>query len=489
MPSQDLPGGVAETHVSYVFFTSELALKVKKPTRMAFVDYSTLDARRQASEREVVLNSRLAPHVYRGVATLTLDDGEVLDHVVVMRRLPPSRRLAALVEADDASITEELKRLARVVADFHGDADRSRAIDSQAGVDAVTKRWRDNSDELGELLREPSDRALLAGIEKGAADYIRGRTKLFEGRIAAGRAVDGHGDLLADDVFCLNEGPVVLDCLEFSDELRYGDALADVAFLAMDLERLGRDDLAQLFLASYAEAASDAWPTSLAHHYIAYRAQVRAKVAALRGDEQSARELLGMVVRRLRAGTVRLVLLGGGPATGKSTIAGAIAEHRSLALLRSDVVRKELSGVPVTESATAQLRRGIYSDDVTAQTYAELLRRARGLLERGESVVVDATWSSSDHRAVARQIAADTAADLVELRCDAPAYVATARAAQRALKERDASDADPSIALALAESADAWPEAVALDTSVSVDLAIRNTLRVIDDSWSRASAC
>ena len=59
--------------------------------------------------------------------------------------------------------------------------------------------------------------------------------------------MDGHGDLLAEDVFCLDDGPRMLDCLEFDDNLGHVDGLDDAAFLAMDLARLDRPDPAERF--------------------------------------------------------------------------------------------------------------------------------------------------------------------------------------------------------------------------------------------------
>jgi hypothetical protein len=159
-------------------------------------------------------------------------------------------------------------------------------------------------------------------VDALAARYLAGRRLLFDRRITECRALDGHGDLLADDIFLLDDGPRVLDCVEFDDRLRWGDALADVAFLAMDMERLARQDLAERFLAAYREHAGDTWPASLAHHHIAYRAQVRAKVGAIRaaqGDDPAvaeARRLLALSRRHLEAGAVRLVLVGGYPALG-----------------------------------------------------------------------------------------------------------------------------------------------------------------------------
>ena len=113
---------------------------------------------------------------------------------------------------------------------------------------------------------------LLEQVESLTTKYIAGRAALFEQRIVDERIVDGHGDLLADDIFCMPDGPVLLDCLDFDDQLRYVDCIDDAAFLAMDLEFLGRKDLANYFLDIYSNFAKDNAPASLKHFYIAYRA-------------------------------------------------------------------------------------------------------------------------------------------------------------------------------------------------------------------------
>ena len=58
-------------------------------------------------------------------------------------------------------------------------------------------------------------------------------------RPRAWRIVNGHGDVLTGAIFYLDDGPRVLDWLEFDDRLRYVDGLDDAAFLAMDLEYRG----------------------------------------------------------------------------------------------------------------------------------------------------------------------------------------------------------------------------------------------------------
>lgn len=476
------PAAVAETHVSYVFFTADRAYKLKKPVRTAFLDFSTVAARRAACEREVALNRRLAPDVYEGVATVLGPDGSVWDHLVVMRRLPDERRLATLVGEGAPEAGERVEEVARAVAAFHGRAAPAPDPAGVASAAAVEARWAANTAELRAFVPAVFGEEAVERLDRLARQYLAGRGPLFLARIAAGRVVDGHGDLLADDIFCLDDGPRVLDCLEFDDRLRHGDVLADVAFLAMDLERLGRPDLARRFLEAYREATGDEWPASLAHHWIAYRAQVRAKVTALRaqqgtpGAADAARRLLRLALEHAEAATVRLVLVGGPPGSGKTTLATALAARTGWAVLGSDHVRKELAGLAPAARGSAGLGEGIYTEEWTVATYRELLRRAGELLAQGRSVILDATWGKAARRDDARRVAADAHAELVALRCEVPPAVAAARAAARATAGTDVSDAGEEVARALAAAADPWPDAAVIDTGAAPEQAAEAAL-------------
>jgi uncharacterized protein len=327
--------------------------------------------------------------------------------------------------------------LAHLVAAFHARAEPEAAV--AASRDALAGLWADNTAGLLEHGRGVVDLDEVLEVDALAARYLAGRRLLFDRRITEGRALDGHGDLLADDIFLLDDGPRVLDCIEFDVWLRWGDALADVAFLAMDLERLGRPDLAERFLAAYREHAGDAWPSSLAHHHIAYRAQVRAKVGAIRvtqGDDDAvaeARRLLALARRHLETGAVRLVLVGGLPGTGKSTLAAGLAGKFGATLITSDELRKELAGIRSDQPAPAAFGEGLYREEATAATYAEMLHRTEVAVALGESVVLDASWTAERHRTAARSIADRTATDLVELHCSAPPAL-TARRIRRRLE-------------------------------------------------------
>lgn len=478
------PAGLVETHSGTVVFFGARAYKVKKPLDLGFLDFRTRESREAACHREVELNRRLAPDVYLGVSDVHDPDGTLCEHLVVMRRMPTDRRLSVLA-ASGADLAPDLSALAGLLARFHTDADTGPHIDREAGVEATARRWRDNTSEMRALASDALPVAVIEEVDALAARYLAGRGPLLAGRVAEGRSRDGHGDLLAEDIFLLDDGPRVLDCLEFDDSLRFGDVLADVAFLAMDLEHLGRADLAAHFLEAYRRESGDGWPASLAHHHIAYRAQVRAKVTAIRaaqgaeGAAEQARRLLDLCLAHLREAEVRLVLVGGRPGTGKSTVAAGLGEAIGAVVLRSDVIRKERAGLSPTDSAAAAFGEGIYSPAATDATYRDVLDRARHHLSMGETVVLDASWSREVHRALAREVASDTSSSLVELQCVLDPEVAAERIAERARRGGDPSDADADVAAAMASTEDDWPGSTPIDTASAPDEVVASVLGVL----------
>jgi uncharacterized protein len=462
------PVEVVETAVSIVGFQGDRVYKIKKAVHFPFVDLSTPAARHDACQREVELNRRFTADVYLGVVQVPPYQLVPTDHAVVMRRLPDNRRLAFLVEHGE-HVTPCIDRIANLLASAHRTAATGGDIDDAASHATITHRWSVESVELGTYV-SGEDAAAVARLGER---YLSGRKALYDARVSHHRARDGHGDLLADDVFCLPDGPRLLDCLEFDDKLRYCDGLADAAFLAMDLERLHRPDLARTFLEKYRAGARDDWPTSLAHFYVAARARIRAKVAAIRGDLRTAADLVQLALSHLQRGRVRLVLVGGAPATGKTTLARELAAATGADLFSSDEIRKELAGRPIGEHTRDPLNGGIYSPEWTNRTYEELCSHARDALGNGRLVILDATWSSSEARTRARALAESTHADLVELCCTAPIEVAVARAERRTgSSPADASDADSSVAMAIARRFATWPEAHHIDTDAAQVLTV-----------------
>ncbi|MGW4958315.1 bifunctional aminoglycoside phosphotransferase/ATP-binding protein [Nonomuraea sp. NPDC004186] len=438
---------IKETQAAVVFLLGEHAYKMKKPVQLGFLDLTTLRAREDACRREVELNRRLAPDVYEGVASVLDPDSMVCEYLVVMRRMPGERRLATLARAGKP-VEKYVRAVARQLAGLHAEARRGPQIDQEGSREGLRDRWMAAVERVRGLLGATIEPAVVDEIEQLVLRFLDGRESLFKTRIAEGRIVEGHGDLVAEDIFCLDDGPRVLDCLEYDERLRCLDGLDDAAFLAMDLEWLGAPRLADLFLRWYVESSGDQAPTALWHHYVAYRAFIRAEDACVRhsqGDVDAAwqaRRLAELALRHLHAAAVTLVLVGGPPASGKTTLAGALADRLGFTLLRSSDVPPE------------------------SEVYAELVSRAERLLGQGESVVLDASWADEQYRAMATQAADRTSSNRVSLLCTVMPQLAATRLATRET---------PSSAPAMSP----WPDAIEIDTGIPLEQALMRALSAV----------
>ncbi|MCP5025620.1 MAG: AAA family ATPase [Actinomycetia bacterium] len=479
------PAEVVETHVSTVLLTGDRAYKLLKPVKTGFLDHSDRTARLMAAEVEFALNRRIAPDVYLGTAEV-VEAGELVDKMIVMRRLPADRRLSALVGTDE--FPEQLSAVARRVAAFHAGLDPIHEPDGPGTFTGVFEDWRNNFDEMGSFVGPVLDREVHDEIVRRAGDYLDGRRQLFARRQRDGMIRDVHGDLLAGDIFCLDDGPRILDCLAFSRRLRVHDVLGDMAFLVMDIDRLAGPAAARFLLRQYQEFSDEHHPSSLAHFHVAYRSLVRAKVACLRaaqGDGESvglARRHHEMVRDHLRRATVRLVLVGGAPGTGKSTLAGSLCSRYEWSLLSSDELRKDMAGLGHDESAVSGLDAGIYQPEFSSAVYDELLREARLLMAGGESVVIDASFPREAARVAAANAAVEAGAELVELECCAAPQLAATRIAARTARGANPSDATPELALRLAADRDPWESAWPVDAAASPEDMVSEVANHLDAS-------
>lgn len=473
-PAEDVV--VRRTHISLVFLAGACAYKIKKPVDLGFLDYSTLERRRHFCEEEVRLNRRLAPDVYLGVAAVVRrggelrmepggaggtdgdgtapdDEAEVVEWAVRMQRLPDDRTLQARLERDEVE-PGELEALAAHLAAFHGEARRGPEVARYGRFEVVAENARDNltqsEGQIGRTIR-PQVFERLSELTEAALERHR---PLIEARAERGVPRDTHGDLRLDHVYFLpdRDRPVIVDCIEFNPAFRFADPISDMAFLAMDLQQAGRRDLADRFADAYVEASGDDEGRALRDFYVAYRAAVRGKVQGIKaGDagvpeeerEQAAATATGhwlLALGALAPPAERpgLVLVGGLPGTGKTTLARALAGAAGFRVIRSDEVRKELAGLDPEASAAADYGEGIYGPEWTDRTYATCRERARDELLEGGRVVVDASF----HRAALRRPFLEAAVDLgVRVRflvCRVDPEVARRRLAART---GDASDA------------------------------------------------
>jgi len=137
---------VCQTHISAVFLAGPFAYKIKKPVRLGFLDFSTLEQRRHFCQEEVRLNRRLAPDVYLGVVPVTAEglavrmegEGEPIEWAVKMQRLPEEATVRERLPRGEIG-RPEVQRLARAIASFHRAAETNERIASFGKFEAVAR--------------------------------------------------------------------------------------------------------------------------------------------------------------------------------------------------------------------------------------------------------------------------------------------------------------------------------------------------------------
>lgn len=271
-----------ETHMSWVFLTEGHAYKLKKPVRYDFLDFSTIAARRDDCAAELVLNRRLAAPVYLATVPLTLTDsgrlrlggdGPVADWLVKMRRLP-ARQMLDVAIAERRVDAADVARFMRVLTDFYRRAPLAGGA-ARAYREAFARAARSQCAELCKPVYGLPN-PLVERITAAQLRFVARHAALLESRAA--RVVDGHGDLRPEHI-CLIDEPVIIDCLEFDRALRLLDPVDELAYLALECERLGAADIGAQVLTHYGQASGDEVPDVLIHFYKSFRACLRAQIA------------------------------------------------------------------------------------------------------------------------------------------------------------------------------------------------------------------
>jgi uncharacterized protein len=456
------PPTLIETHISWVLLTGAYAYKLKKPVRFDFVDFSTLERREHFCREELRCNRAFAPSLYLDVVAVTRDeqgrarmggDGEVLEWAVRMRQFPSHCQLDRLLAAG-ALEAGVLRAFGGSLAAVHGSAPSLRCEVEE--LDArVLDPMRDNFETLRSLTRSADDHRHLAALRARTERDALALRPLLEKRLREGWMRECHGDLHLGNLVLLGESVVAFDCLEFNADLRWIDPQSDVAFLVMDCLVRGRADLGYAFLDGYLDVAGDYSGVRLLPFYTAYRAMVRAKVAALRESQRaaepadrngatpapSARTYLTWTDSRLARPAGVLVLMCGLSGSGKSYLAERLVPRLPAVRLRSDVARKVSAGLAVGASAAAPVGEGLYRSEVTTAVYDHLAEVAGDLLRRGEHVIVDATFLDGERRRRFLALAESVGSHGTVLWCDAPLALLRQRVEARAAAGGTPSDA------------------------------------------------
>lgn len=406
-----------QTHISHVFIAGRFVYKLKKPVDLGFLDFTTLDKRRYYCRQEVWLNRRLTHDVYLSVEPIRYDQGryhfngqgDTLEYAVVMRRLADSERLDQML-TDKRRVSAFIPPLTEALVQFYENADFGEQIDPYGTIETIEKNCRENFDQLAPYAGKLIDNSMFQIIKKVTNGFMRRCSTFFNRRIDENRIRDGHGDLRADHIYQEN-GVQIVDCIEFNRRFRYQDIAADIAFLIMDLEFRGHRQAALHFLQLFVEQTGDRDLMVLIDFYECYRAMVRVKVNCFRLDNMTKKDRrkdalikeTGQYLQLAYRCAVKMArpvvwVVCGMIASGKSTVARQLSSRFGIQHIRSDVLRKALFDVPADKTVSEDYGKGMYAPEATALVYGKMLLEAQKEIEKGYSVVLDATYGNRKYR-------------------------------------------------------------------------------------------
>jgi hypothetical protein len=314
------------------------------------------------------------------------------------------------------------------LARFYAASDRSPAIDEFGGPDRIAFNMEENFEQIDPFVGDWLAREHWELIREVSRAFFKDHQPMLLKRVAEGRIRDGHGDLRTDHIY-LVDGIQIIDCIEFNERFRYGDAALDLAFLHMDFEHLGRSDLSLLVLAAYVREAGDPELYALLDFYAAYRAVVKLKVSCLHlaelkdSDERaSLRRQAGHFLEQAYRYAIQfsrptLWVCCGLPATGKSCLAAGLGSALSIKVLQTDEIRRELEGKELHDESVVPYDTGIYRRERRNRVYAHMLAMAMEELKHGRSAILDGSFSQRKWRDEARLLAEDLDTNFVIAAC------------------------------------------------------------------------
>lgn len=447
---------LVETHISWVLLTGNFAYKLKKPVKFSFLDFSTLELREHFCREELRCNSAFAPQLYLGVlpvtrepdGTLSLggDDGEIVEWAVQMRQFDTRMQMDHLLERGDITL-DMLRSFGRTLAARHAVLPQHKGRASEVDQRTIGPA-EDNFSEIAATGLQAPNAGMLVAASASARKVAQALRSLMEERMMGGLVRECHGDLHLSNLVLIEDQVTAFDCLEFNPNLRWIDPVSDVAFLFMDCYVRGRSDLAYAFVDAYLDASGDYQGARLLAYFAAYRSIVRAKVAALRWQQQADDECAARFLTHLRWAhdwllrpPGALILMCGVSGSGKSYLARRLLTQLPALRLRSDVARKALAGLAPDADSESPVDGGLYEPAQLDRVYVYLADLAITLLKAGENVIVDATFITRARRQQFLELARQMEVKALILYRDSPVEVLRQRVLKRKAAGKDASEA------------------------------------------------
>jgi len=426
-----------ETHISHVFLTGDYVYKIKKAVNLDFLDFTTLEKRYYFCHQEVILNKRLSHNVYLDVVPINHEDGKYhlngtgvpVEYAVKMRQLPQARSMVNLLKRNKID-RELIKELAVILSVFYSQGPSVEHIHSSGTWETILANCEENFRQTTIFTGEILDEQLFEIVRSATISFLHRKKELFDNRIKSKKIRDCHGDLRTGHIYFIDDGIQIIDCIEFNERFRYQDVTSDLAFLTMDLDYEGFSRIANYLLDDYAKYTEDPDVFVLVDFYKCYRAVVRCKVNCIRLDEdglvkqdrqklvRETRKYLDLAYKyAVQFTRPTLWVVCGMPGSGKSTISRELSRVFRIKTFQSDVIRKELYGLKPDDQSDMPFETSIYSKGASALTYGRLLLLAQEEIEKGRSVILDATYGRQDNCTEAVRMAKDNDANIIFVEC------------------------------------------------------------------------
>ena len=289
---------LVQTHISFVILAGDFVYKFKKPVNFGFLDFSTLDKRKHCCEQELLLNRRLCPEIYLDLITVNRSNdtynlnggGEVVEYGVKMVRMPEEQMMVNVIRSGKLE-SSHIDSLVEVLAPFYERAERNTEIDGFGTAQSVSINVLENFDQTKDFVGSDAlSQDQFDTISSYARDFLT-RSELFEERITQGKIRDCHGDLYSANI-CLADKVYIYDCIEFNQRFRYCDVASDVAFMAMDLDYWGLNELSNYCVESFVKLSGDNTMALMLDFYKCYRAYVRGKIGLFTANDPAVDEIV-----------------------------------------------------------------------------------------------------------------------------------------------------------------------------------------------------
>ncbi len=483
-----------ETYISWLIFTGNFVYKIKKPVKFSYLDFSSFQKRKIFLEEELRLNRRLTKEIYLDVVPIAESGGrlrilessrapifkneKIKDHALKMKEIPEKYYAPELLKRGKLR-KNSVKKIAKIAADFHRTARTSPEINKYGSIKIIRKNCEENFRQMRPFVGKVVNETLYKFITEETRSFLNKTKALFLKRQKGKKIRDCHGDLHTENIFIAPQKIYIIDCIEFNKRFRYQDTASDVAFLAMDFDYLGKPDFSKYFIEQYNFELKDRDLYKIFPFYKCYRAYIRAKVGCFslpKADMSSIQKYFSLafkyayefsnpvvdfrhpdevgIMRRSRSKIHYwakrkpfLLVFCGEIGSGKSYLADYLSRITGARLFKSDVIRKEILGIPLFEHRKRSLEK-IYSRAVTERVYKKMIGDGLKLLKKGELVILDATFPTDFYRKIVIDKAEKEKIPHLFVECRASEKKTLERLQER-IKKKEISDATVQVYLQL----------------------------------------